>query len=510
MSEGLLRDGRYELLGKLGEGAQGTTFYATDHTDGRSVAIKRFFVRGAASWKDVELAEREAAVLSVLSHRLLPQYFDHFEEDGALYLVMERVDGESLAALAKRGGRLSRDDVVQFLRDSAEMLAYLHGRSPPVIHRDINPKNVIRRPDGSFRLVDFGAVRDKLKPEGGSTVVGTFGYMAPEQFQGRALPASDVYAVGVTALRLLTGIEPEHLPHQGLAIDVRSALGMGFDSPLRDVLTRMLETDPDRRASSITPLIAKLDRAAPRPSRESRPSGNDRRTAERDEARARKREREREHQEKRHRAHQDAKDRAHERRREHALRRDEMKTRARDEQRRMQREWSAAGRKGQVEWRDSAEHARQEWEAWQESGQPWRGPRGVLHGPRLIIAVVALNLAIICVRFALIVFVPFILRLLSIFFGRGLRDSARTTRAAGRRARDNLRHARDVLRGVETDAVDPEEAKPPPRARVRVDAESERPFTPPPEHVDAEGRRVVDTTATEIEDEEPAEFRGRR
>ena len=70
------------------------------------------------------------------------------------------------------------------LGDIAEALRYLHGRAPAVVHRDIKPGNIIRRSDGSYTLVDFGAVRDRLKPEGGSTVVGTFGYMAPEQFPG--------------------------------------------------------------------------------------------------------------------------------------------------------------------------------------------------------------------------------------------------------------------------------------------------------------------------------------
>ena len=87
---------------------------------------------------------------------------------------------------------------MRLLGDASSVLAYLHGRSPPVVHRDIKPANLtFRRPDGSYAFVDFGAVtKDNLRPEGGSTVVGTFGFMAPEQFQGRALPGSDVYGVG--------------------------------------------------------------------------------------------------------------------------------------------------------------------------------------------------------------------------------------------------------------------------------------------------------------------------
>jgi hypothetical protein len=259
-----IKSGRFVLLHPLGEGAQGITFDGVDKREGRSVAIKRFDVRGAKAWKDVELAEREARVLQSLSHPKLPAYIDHFEEDGALYLVMEKIEGESVAAQRKAGRAFREDDVVRLLRDASEVLDYLHGRSPPVIHRDLKPGNVIRRPDGSYAFVDFGSVRDRLRPKGGSTVVGTFGYMAPEQMQGRALPASDVYAVGATAITMLTGSEPEDLPHRGLGIDVRRALrGVPTSERTIAALERMLDPDPDRRASRVAPLLAASDRRAP-------------------------------------------------------------------------------------------------------------------------------------------------------------------------------------------------------------------------------------------------------
>jgi hypothetical protein len=246
-----IRQGRYAVAGLLGSGSQGETLEAVDKREGRPVAIKRFTIRGAKSWKDVELAEREATVLASLSHPNLPRYVEHFEENGALYLVMEKIEGETLASRRKRGAPLSQEQVLHFLRETGTCLKYLHGHAPPIVHRDIKPGNVILRPDGSYCLVDFGSVRDRLKPEGGSTVVGTFGFMAPEQFQGRAAPGSDVYAAGATALSLLTGSEPEDLPHKGLGIDVDAALRGQVDRRLIAVLKSMLEPDPDRRASSI-------------------------------------------------------------------------------------------------------------------------------------------------------------------------------------------------------------------------------------------------------------------
>jgi Protein kinase domain len=256
-----LRDGRFVVIGSLGEGAQGHTFDGVDRREGQAVAIKCFDVRFAKTWKEAELAEREARVLQSLSHPRLPKYVDHFEQDGVLYLAMEKIEGESLAAMQKRGAQLSETDVIRLLRDASEVLDYLHGREPPVIHRDLKPGNVLRRPDSTFAFVDFGAVRDKLRPGGGSTIVGTFGYMAPEQFQGRALPASDVYAIGATALSMLVGRQPEELPHRGLAIDVRAALGDRGDGRLAEALRLMLDPDPDRRPARIAPVLAQLDRA---------------------------------------------------------------------------------------------------------------------------------------------------------------------------------------------------------------------------------------------------------
>jgi serine/threonine protein kinase len=360
--------GRYELVAVLGEGAQGTTFEAVDREQGRRVAIKRFSVRGAKSWKDVELAEREASVLSSLSHSHLPKYLAHFEEDGALYLVMDKIEGQSLTELMQKGVVLDRSAVLRFLADAADVLGYLRDRAPPVIHRDINPKNVVRRPDGSFVVVDFGAVRDRLKAQG-STVVGTFGYMAPEQFQGRALPASDVYAVGATALSMLCGTEPENLPHRGLSIDVAAALG-GRGDPLVRVLERMLEPDPDRRLSDLNELRA-LSSGGPQVAA-SRPS-----TPARQPASSRRREK---------------KQRREERRRRRSARRQ----------------------------------------------------RPLMPG-LLVFALVGLAVASIVVSAVLLVAVPVVLTVLSVFFGSRLRDAAGAVRRAGHASNQALGRARDNL-----------------------------------------------------------------
>lgn len=258
-----LAQGRYVIFEQLGQGSQADTWRAVDKRDGTTVAIKRFSVGHAKSWKDVELAEREAHTLASLQHPALPRYIDHFEEQGNLYLVMECVEGYSLAAYAKRGERLGLVELRLLAQTLSDVLGYLHTRVPPVIHRDIKPGNIIRRPDGTFCLVDFGSVRDGLRPEGGSTVVGTFGYMAPEQFQGRALPATDVYAVGALLLALITGKSPDELPHSGLSIDTRAAIGGAVPNNWVDMIAQLVNINPDERPSRLAPLLEQLDGVAP-------------------------------------------------------------------------------------------------------------------------------------------------------------------------------------------------------------------------------------------------------
>ena len=448
-NSGTLRSGRYAIIGELGSGAQAETLDAVDKLNGRAVAIKRFQVRGAKGWKDVELAEREARVLSTLSHPNLPVYIEHFEEDGALYLVMAKIEGESLASLRRRRTNWAQADVARFLADADSVLSYLHSRVPPIIHRDIKPGNVILRHDGSFAFVDFGSVRDQLKPEGGSTVVGTFGYMAPEQFQGRALPASDVYAVGATALALVTGREPEELPHRGLAIDVRAALGSGAPPWLVRVLSSMLDPDPDKRATRV-PAAGSGRRpapAAPPPLagdwRELRDRGREQRRHIRDESRRL---------------------------------RQELKEQVRDETRRARR---AARGRGSERSRDRREQ------------------RGSPGGPLvLMVVVLALTVARVAGWSLFRVFLPTLLVALSLLFGRPLRRAAWRCRDVGVEVDNGLRHALDAVRGrLEGQALDPEDTE------DTEDTEVEEPEPEPPRRTRVASRPL----RVEIEPEADAE-----
>lgn len=253
--------GRYEMDGVLGHGGQGATFAGTDRKTGARVAVKVLDLKHAADWKRVELFEREARVLRDVEHEGMPAFIDVLEDkdSGARALVMSLVQGRPLDVVTRGEGSLGEPALWRTLIDVTQVLAALHSRDVPVIHRDLKPRNLVRRPDGRVCVVDFGGVG--ARGQGGSTVVGTFGYMAPEQLYGSSSPATDIYSLGATLLALATGKEPEDLPRAGLSLDVDKA-APHLSEPLRRILKRMVAPDPSERPADARALTGELTRLA--------------------------------------------------------------------------------------------------------------------------------------------------------------------------------------------------------------------------------------------------------
>jgi tetratricopeptide (TPR) repeat protein len=217
---GTVLEHRYEVIALLGRGGFGATYRAVDHRRlGAPCAVKELVPppaarAGPAFAAATERFEREARALLRLRHHSVPRLHAFFEQDGRCFLVQDLVEGRSLHQLLDAAGPLHEDAVREIVAQVLDVLAYLHGQSPPVLHRDIKPANIILDPTGRAHLVDFGAVRDALDacaPAGadrGSTRIGTPGYAPFEQAMGRVVPASDLYALGATAVTLLTGEEP--------------------------------------------------------------------------------------------------------------------------------------------------------------------------------------------------------------------------------------------------------------------------------------------------------------
>ena len=262
-------DGRYQVISVLGEGAFGRTYLARETSSGDEVVIKRVTIRGLPGWKPLELFEREVAVLRSVRHPGVPRFLDAFQSatsaDGGpeMVLVTERIPGESLLAMIERGHHWEEGQARQLLERLLEVLAHLHTLSPPVIHRDIKPGNIIVKPDGQPVLVDFGAVHTLATRAGHQslTVVGTAGYLPPEQAMGAAVPASDIFALGCTMVHLLTHCHPADLAREGLRLVFADRVGC---SPaLRAILTRMVEPDLGRRYRAAAQVQHDLQRPIP-------------------------------------------------------------------------------------------------------------------------------------------------------------------------------------------------------------------------------------------------------
>ncbi|MEL6441641.1 MAG: serine/threonine-protein kinase [Cyanobacteria bacterium J06621_8] len=255
---------RYRIEGVLGQGGTAVTYEAVDLTQPElSVAIKVLSLQQTSDWKLVELFEREVKVLKNLDHPRIPKYLDYFsvdtERDRQFMLVQELVPGKSLGDLVEQGWYFQEPEVKNIAQQVLEILTYLHGFQPPVIHRDIKPHNIIRTDAGEIYLVDLGAVQDVYRNTltRGATFVGTIDYMSPEQLRGHASFASDLYSLGCTLLYLLTRRSPAELPLTRMKINFRSYLKI--EPQFADWLDTILEPALEDRFSSTNEALAKLN-----------------------------------------------------------------------------------------------------------------------------------------------------------------------------------------------------------------------------------------------------------
>jgi len=207
---------RYEIRGLLGEGGMGRVFLAWDPRLERDVALKVLSPDCAADERLLARFRREARLASALNHPHICTVHYMGEGDGSLFIVMERVEGETLPT--SRGAGQAVERVLEIGGQIASALAAAHAAG--IVHRDIKPGNVMVRPDGLVKVVDFGLARSRtgaLRPRASGlptetepgTLVGSLGYMSPEQACGREVDgASDVFSLGIVLYELATGAHP--------------------------------------------------------------------------------------------------------------------------------------------------------------------------------------------------------------------------------------------------------------------------------------------------------------
>ncbi|MCP6760955.1 MAG: serine/threonine-protein kinase [Fischerella sp. CENA71] len=269
----LLLRSRYRVVKALGQGGFGATFLASDQglPGEPSCVIKQLRPSGSAPHvlqMARELFEREAVTLGKIgNHPQVPRLLDYFEEREQFYLVQEYISGSTLQQEVKHTGVFTETGVKQFLSEILPLLEYIHKRK--VIHRDIKPANVIRRAqDSRLVLIDFGAVTNQVTQAVvnhsehtalTAYAIGTPGFAPPEQMAMRPVYASDIYALGITCIYLLTSKSPKDLQYNPTTGELLWENYVQVSDHLADVLRKMLEVSVRNRYQTASEVLRALE-----------------------------------------------------------------------------------------------------------------------------------------------------------------------------------------------------------------------------------------------------------
>ena len=208
---GSVIDGKYEILREIGKGGMSVVYLAMDTHLNKQWAVKE--IRKTGGGKNDEIIVNsllaEANMMKRLDHPSLPRIVDIIDNGVTIFVVMDYIEGESLDKILKEYGPQPEETVISWAKQLCDALSYLHSQKPPIIYRDMKPANVMLKPEGNIKIIDFGIAREyKEQKLQDTTVLGTKGYAPPEQYSGQTDARSDIFALGMTMHHLLTGIDP--------------------------------------------------------------------------------------------------------------------------------------------------------------------------------------------------------------------------------------------------------------------------------------------------------------
>ena len=208
---GSVIDGIYDILRKIGLGGMSVVYLAMDTHLNKQWAVKE--IRKKGNGKDdvviVNSLLAEANMMKKLDHPSLPRIVDIIDNGETIFVVMDYIEGESLDKILLEYGPQPEELVIAWAKQLCDVLSYLHSQKPPIIYRDMKPANIMLKPEGNIKIIDFGIAREyKEQSLADTTVLGTKGYAPPEQYSGQTDARSDIFALGMTMHHLLTGIDP--------------------------------------------------------------------------------------------------------------------------------------------------------------------------------------------------------------------------------------------------------------------------------------------------------------
>lgn len=208
---GSVIDGKYEILTEIGHGGMSVVYLAMDTHLNKQWAVKEIKKKGSGKNDEIVVNSllAEANMMKRLDHPSLPRIVDIIDNGITIYVVMDYIEGESLDKILAEYGAQPEELVIGWAKQLCDALSYLHSQKPPIIYRDMKPANVMLKPEGNIKIIDFGIAREyKEQSLADTTVLGTKGYAPPEQYSGQTDARSDIYALGMTMHHLLTGIDP--------------------------------------------------------------------------------------------------------------------------------------------------------------------------------------------------------------------------------------------------------------------------------------------------------------
>lgn len=255
---GTVIDGKYEILKEIGRGGMSIVYLAMDKHLNKQWAVKE--IRKKGSGKNDEIVVNsllaEANMMKKLDHPSLPRIVDIIDNGITIYVVMDYIEGESLDKILNEYGAQPEEMVVNWAKQLCDALSYLHSQKPSIIYRDMKPANVMLKPEGNIKIIDFGIAREyKEQNLADTTVLGTKGYAPPEQYSGQTDPRSDIFALGMTMHHLLTGVDPRNGEPYAPVRQWNPELSEGIEI----IIDRCVEPAAENRYQSCADLLYDLE-----------------------------------------------------------------------------------------------------------------------------------------------------------------------------------------------------------------------------------------------------------
>lgn len=255
---GTVIDGKYEVLREIGRGGMSVVYLAMDTHLNKQWAVKEIRKKGSGKNDEVVVNSllAEANLMKRLDHPALPRIVDIIDNGVTIYVVMDYIEGESLDKILLEYGAQPEEKVKNWAMQIADALAYLHSQRPPIVYRDMKPANVMLKPEGNIKIIDFGIAREyKEQNLADTTVLGTKGYAPPEQYSGQTDPRSDIFALGMTMHHLLTGIDPRNGEPYASVRQWNPELSEGIEL----IIDKCVEPAAENRYQSCADLIYDLE-----------------------------------------------------------------------------------------------------------------------------------------------------------------------------------------------------------------------------------------------------------